>query len=193
MKMQKKMFNRFTLLILALCCSAAVFFVDKEKDEGISLETLMPVKSEGSFVLNNKVRVVKVYDGDTLDIVRQNGKKMKVRLYGIDAPEKGQSFSNTAKVFLEDAAKDRQFTMDIRYKDKYNRYVAVLFDDNGIALQEDLIRNGFAWVYPRFCDDVMLCVGWESVEEEAIRTRQGLWQDKNPLSPWDFKRGAKVD
>lgn len=187
MKIHRKNYNRFTLTAVALCFAVILFFISGSKEEGISLKTLMPVNGESSFVLNNKVRVVNVYDGDTVDIVRQNGKKMKVRLYGIDAPEKGQNFANTAKVFLQDTVKDREFTMDIRYKDKYNRYVAVLFDDNGIALQEDLLRNGFAWVYPRFCDDVMLCVGWEAVEDEAIRTRQGLWQDKNPVSPWDYK------
>lgn len=191
MKINKKMFNKYTLAIIALFCSAAVFFAEKDQEGGINIETFMPVEAERSVVLNNKVQIVKVYDGDTVDVVRQGGKKMKVRLYGIDAPEKGQKFCNTARVFLEDAAKDRLFTMDVRYKDKYNRYVAVLFDDNGIALQEDLIRNGFAWVYPRFCDDVMLCVGWENVEDEAMRTRQGLWQDDHPLSPWDFKHSNK--
>ena len=146
---------------------------------------------EKSLVQKNKVKVVTVYDGDSLDVMGKNGERIKLRLYGIDAPEKGQHFANTARAFLEDLTENSLYTLDVHYKDKYNRYVAVLYDENGIAVQEDLIRNGFAWVYPRFCDDVILCVGWQSVQDEAKNSRQGLWQEENPITPWDYKHHKK--
>lgn len=188
----KYFLKRYALLLACLGLFVIAFFMDfLEKEGGISLDNMLPQELGKTDVFQEKVRVVKVYDGDTLDVVTDKGEKMKIRLYGIDAPEKGQKFADTARIFLRDLTEGQEYTIDVYYKDKYKRYVAALFDDNGIALQEDLVRNGFAWVYPRFCEDVMLCVNWENAEDEAVRTRQGLWQEKNPTSPWDYKRGNR--
>lgn len=174
----------------AIFGTVLILFADKGISESRDIETEL-FSEEESLVQKNKVRVVTVYDGDSLDVAGKNGKRIKLRLYGIDAPEKGQHFANTARAFLEDLTDNSLYTLDVYYKDKYGRYVAVLYDENGIAVQEDLIRNGFAWVYPRFCDDILLCVGWQSVQDEAKSSRQGLWQEENPITPWDFKHHKK--
>lgn len=190
MCINKKIIKFISLLFPFLLGGMVVFFAEREDGTNNVAEAEL-FTEEKSMMQQNKVEVVNVYDGDSLDVLGSNGKKIKLRLYGIDAPEKGQNFSQSAKVFLEDTVKDKLYSLDVRYKDKYGRYVAVLFDENGIALQEDLIRNGFAWVYPQFCEDIILCVGWQHVQEEAVNSRQGLWQEKNPLSPWDYKHGRK--
>lgn len=177
MCINKKIIKFISLLFPFLLGGMVIFFAEREDGTNNVAEAEL-FTEEKSMMQQNKVEVVNVYDGDSLDVLGSNGKKIKLRLYGIDAPEKGQNFSQSAKVFLEDTVKDKLYSLDVRYKDKYGRYVAVLFDENGIALQEDLIRNGFAWVYPQFCEDIILCVGWQHVQEEAVNSRQGLWQEK---------------
>lgn len=185
-----KILKVVSFLFLGSLAIILTFFAHKGESESRDLETEL-FSEEKSLVQKNKVKVVTVYDGDSLDVVGNNGKRIKLRLYGIDAPEKGQHFANTARAFLDDLTQNSLYTLDVQYKDKYGRYVAVLYDENGIAVQEDLIRNGFAWVYPRFCDDVILCVGWQHVQDEAKNSRQGLWQDENPITPWDYKHHQK--
>lgn len=186
MRIRQQLLKYCFIFLPVLLGTVLILFADKGESESRDMETEL-FSEEESLVQKNKVRVVTVYDGDSLDVVGKNGKRIKLRLYGIDAPEKGQHFANTARAFLEDLTQNSLYSLDVYYKDKYDRYVAVLYDDNGIAVQEDLIRNGFAWVYPRFCDDVLLCVGWQNVQDEAKSSRQGLWQEENPLTPWDYK------
>lgn len=186
----KNILKYISFLFPVILGAALILSADKGESESRNLETEL-FSEEISLVQKNKVRVVTVYDGDSLDVVGKNGQKIKLRLYGIDAPEKGQHFANTARAFLDDLTQNHLYTLDVQYKDKFDRYVVVLYDENGIAVQEDLIRNGFAWVYPRFCDDVVLCVGWQNVQDEARSSRQGLWQEENPITPWDFKHHKK--
>ena len=82
-----------------------VFFAEKEDGTNNVAEAEL-FTEEKSMMQQNKVEVVNVYDGDSLDALGSNGKKIKLRLYGIDAPEKGQNFSLSAKVFWKTSVKD---------------------------------------------------------------------------------------
>ena len=118
MCINKKIIKFISLLFPFLLGGMVVFFAEKEDGTNNVAEAEL-FTEEKSMMQQNKVEVVNVYDGDSLDVLGSNGKKIKLRLYGIDAPEKGQNFSQSAKVFLEDTVKDKLYSLDVRYKDKY--------------------------------------------------------------------------
>ncbi len=121
-----------------------------------------------------------VVDGDSLYI-----DDVEIRLYGIDAPEKGQAFNKAAARFLRSFIKGKELTYTTIAKDQYKRTLALVYANN-INLQEELVKNGFAWVYPRYCKK-NICNEWKKLQEQAKSQKKGLWQYKNPLSPWDWK------
>ncbi len=134
------------------------------------------------FLLFPYVGIAKTYivDGDSLYI-----NNVEIRLYGIDAPERGQAFNKAAARFLKSFIKGKELTYTTITKDQYKRVLALVYA-NGVSLQSELIKNGFAWVYPRYCKKD-ICKEWEKLQEQAKNHNRGLWQDKNPLSPWDWK------
>jgi endonuclease YncB( thermonuclease family) len=130
--------------------------------------------------------VVKVVDGDTL-VVLINGETRRIRLHGIDAPEKRQPFSRRAKRFAADLALGRTVTVREISRDKYGRIVAEVILPDGRVLNEELVRAGLAWWYCRDSADEHLA----ALEREARAARRGLWGDPNPIAPWDFRRPGR--
>ncbi len=133
---------------------------------------------------SSTARVVKVVDGDTLHVLL-NGKREKIRLYGIDAPENNQPYGAQATAYL---SKLQGHTVDIQVldTDRYKRLVALVSVD-GVFVQSDLIAHGFSWVYPRHCKQV-ICHEWREQEQRARAQREGLWRGENPIPPWQWRR-----
>ncbi len=192
MKQLQSILRRFPLLIASLVlCIVALFSDNDKKSEGLGLEDMLPTMEQEKGLSHDRVFVRKVFDGDTLNVQNENGNIVKVRLYGIDAPEKSQPFANKAREFVYNQTKGKEFTIEIHDIDKYGRQVVVLYDENGISLQEEILAQGFAWVHPYFCHDLMICPSYEKAEYEAREEGLGLWQDKNPEAPWEFKKRNK--
>ncbi|MBW6519888.1 MAG: thermonuclease family protein [Desulfoarculaceae bacterium] len=133
-------------------------------------------------------RVMKVVDGDSLEVNYQ-GKKLRVRLWGIDTPEWQQEFSHKAKAFTKNRVQGRWVELQPKAWDKYGRLVAVVKVE-GSTLNEELLREGLAWVHIYYCQEP-ICRGWRQLEKEARTARRGLWQSKNPVPPWKWKQGRK--
>src|SRR5437867_1132760 len=94
-------------------------------------------------------KVVGISDGDTISVLRE-GKAVKVRLYGIDAPEKAQAFGTKAQQFTGERAFQHTVTVVIHATDRYGRLVGdVLFPD-GRTLNHELVRAGLAWWYRQY-------------------------------------------
>ena len=147
-----------------------------------------------------KGKVISVTDGDTI-IVRHNetAEKVKIRLYGVDAPEtrnsrwSSQPYSRAATRFLRDllsiegdSAEGGEYIeisvidMDV---DRYQRTVAAVISlPDGNVVQEELLRAGLAWVYPKYCR-AALCRDWLTLQEDARSGRRGLWREKSPAPP----------
>ncbi len=134
--------------------------------------------------------VVKVLDGDSLQI-RRDGKIYEIRLYGIDTPEYKQPYSNKAKQFTKRLAYRQTVSVEKRDIDRYGRIVA-LVSSHGKLVNRELVRAGLAWFYPRYCREQPLCRELESLERQARKERRGFWREKNPVSPWDWKRQLKI-
>jgi len=131
-------------------------------------------------------KVVKIADGDTLTLLTSSNEQVKIRLAGIDTPEKKQPFGNKAKQALANLAFQKQALIEVEVKDRYGRTVGVVFVD-GLNVNAELVKQGMAWVYRKYTDDKRLY----TLESEAKQAKRGLWIDKNPIPPWEWRRGRR--
>lgn len=129
--------------------------------------------------------VVKVLDGDTVEVMHQ-GKKVCVRLWGIDTPEWQQGFSSEAREVTRYRLQGREVELLAKAWDRYDRLVAVVTVD-GRSLNEELLRAGLAWVHIYYCKEPV-CREWRQLEKEARMAGRGLWQEDNPVPPWKWKQ-----
>ena len=133
-------------------------------------------------------RVVVVSDGDTISVLTPAKEQVKVRLYAIDAPEAKQAFGARAKQELSDLVYGKTVTIEVEDKDRYGRTVGRVFAD-GVDVNLEMVRRRFAWWYRAYAKkDVALA----KAEAEAKNAGRGLWADKTPVPPWEFRRSAKV-
>src|SRR5688572_1529909 len=94
-------------------------------------------------------KVVGIADGDTISVMH-DGKAEKVRLNGIDAPEKGQPFTNRAKQFVSELAFGREVRVETKGQDRYGRSIGELFLPDGRDLNHEIVKAGFAWWFRRY-------------------------------------------
>lgn len=130
-------------------------------------------------------RVVSVTDGDTIKVL-QEGKEIRVRLYGVDTPEKKQPFGQKAKAFTAAMVAGKMVEIETIDRDRYGRPV-VIVNEGDQCLNEELVKNGFAWVYRQYCKRVE-CRDWLVTESRAQSARVGLWVDPSPIAPWDWRK-----
>lgn len=129
-------------------------------------------------------RVVGVTDGDTLSVMR-NGAAVKIRLYGIDCPEKGQPFTNRAKQFVSDLAFGKEVKVEAKGQDRYGRTIGEVFLPDGTNLNREVVKAGFAWWFRRYApNDSNL----ERLETKAREAGRGLWADREPIPPWEWRK-----
>jgi len=100
-------------------------------------------------------KVVKIADGDTLTLLTSSNQQVKVRLAGIDTPERKQPFGNRAKQALAKLAFQKQALIEAETKDRYGRTVGVVFVD-GLNVNHELVKQGMAWVYRKYTNDKAL-------------------------------------
>lgn len=127
-------------------------------------------------------RVVWVYDGDSIK-VQSRGRMVRVRLFGIDCPEKEQPYADRALDLTISLAKGREVTVRVKDHDTYGRVVGLVRLPDGRSLNRELVRAGLAWWYRRYSSDQDLA----RLEAEARAARRGLWRDPQPVAPWVFK------
>jgi len=134
-------------------------------------------------------KVVSVADGDTVTLLTEGKSQIKVRLYGIDCPEKAQAFGTKAKRFTANLVFGKQVVVDPIDQDRYGRTVGVL-SVQGVNLNEAILKTGYAWVYTRYCRK-SFCSGWQEIQEAAQAGHLGLWSNPNPTPPWEYRRGSR--
>lgn len=128
-------------------------------------------------------QVVAVIDGDTVGVML-NGSEARVRLHGIDAPEKSQPFGDRAKRDLSERVFGRVVQVDTVDRDRYGRVVGRIHLE-GRDINAEMVRAGLAWWYRQYApDDTILA----DAETEARAARRGLWQNAEPVAPWEWRR-----
>lgn len=131
-------------------------------------------------------RVVGVSDGDTIEVLRA-GRAVRVRLQGIDCPESHQAYGTRAKQFTAELVFGKTVAVQVHGTDQYGRILGEVILPDGRSLNRELVRNGYAWWYRRYPGDPVL----PQLEEEARRERRGLWRDRHPIPPWEFRRAHR--
>ena len=127
-------------------------------------------------------KVVSVTDGDTIKVLR-DGKEVRVRLTGVDCPEKAQPFGEYAKEFAEKLALKKAVKVTVEGTDRYGRTLGEVTLPDGRILNRELLKAGFAWWYERYAPCNM---GYEQLEREARLAGRGLW----PMPPWEYRKGT---
>lgn len=132
-------------------------------------------------------RVVSIADGDTLTVLDDADVQHRIRLFGIDAPEKAQAFGNQSKRNLANKVFGETVRVEVVDIDHYGREVGRIYlGDRFINLEQ--VRDGYAWRYTAFDRRHE----FEAAELAARQRRRGLWADPHPTPPWDFRRAKRT-
>lgn len=132
-------------------------------------------------------KVVGIMDGDTFKLLTADSTLIKVRLANIDCPEKKQAYSAKATEFTSKAIFGKMVTVKVQSKDRYKRYIVNVIYDGSLSLCHELVKNGWAWHYVQYSKDKTL----QQMEDKARKSKVGLWQDPNPVAPWDWRNSKK--
>jgi len=153
-------------------------------------------------------KVVKVADGDTLTLIDDRKFKYRVRLLGIDAPERDQPYGKESSKNLKWLVYGKRVAVEYSKHDRYGRILGkVLVESQGaifcvavhcarkmdVGLEQ--INAGTAWHYKRYKrdqyeEDQNL---YSSAEQRARKKQLGLWNDKKPISPWKWRRDNRLE
>lgn len=133
-------------------------------------------------------KVVSVADGDTITVLDAENNQHKIRLMGIDAPEKSQPFGQASKKNLSNLVFAKTVTVEWLKRDRYKRVIGkVLFEKMDVCLEQ--VKSGFAWHYKQYereqlVDDRSL---YANAEVSARKERVGLWADADPVEPSKYR------
>ncbi|EOZ2198263.1 thermonuclease family protein [Campylobacter upsaliensis] len=134
-------------------------------------------------------KVSRVIDGDTIELLAKTSKenpynhitKLKIRLYGIDAPELKQAYGKEAKEYLSALVLKQEVSLIIENKDKYDRFVGTLFL-KGQDINKEMVKNGYAHAYESFSKKYL------AEQADAKMFKLGLWQDEKAVKPSEFRK-----
>jgi endonuclease YncB( thermonuclease family) len=150
------------------------------------------IASAAAFSDEIQGKVIGVSDGDTVTVVDARRVQSKVRISGIDAPEKHQSFGQAAKRKMSDLAYNRDVIVRWSKRDRYSRIVGiVLVDGKDVGLA--LIEAGLAWHYKRFANEQSASerAAYAAAEMRARAGHIGLWRDTQPVPPWEYRNDKR--
>jgi len=127
-------------------------------------------------------KVVGIADGDTITVLDAEKVQHKIRLEGIDSPEKGQAFGTKAKENTSKLVGEQEVVVKWEKKDRYGRILGdVHLGDRHINLE--MVQEGQAWHSQ--------AKALADAEDEARKAKKGLWADKSPEPPWEFRKRAR--
>jgi micrococcal nuclease len=134
-----------------------------------------------------RLTVYRVIDGDSFE-GRANGQTYRIRLFGIDAPEKGQDFYQKSKSRLGELCKDGPVSITIRNKDYFGRWVADANTSRGLFINQVMVKEGLAWHFTKYSKDPTL----KKLERVARDSQIGIWSVKYPIAPWEYRKNKKI-
>ena len=135
-------------------------------------------------------RIVGVADGDTLTLLDAGKTTHRIRIDGIDAPERTQPYGQRARQSLADLAHGRTARAECLKSDRYGRAVCRVLV-NGVDVGLEQVRRGLAWHYTKYAHEQspQARVDYAQAEQQARAARSGLWAFTEPTPPWDYRRG----
>lgn len=128
-----------------------------------------------------KGKVVRVIDGDTIELLTPLNESVRVRFYGIDAPESNQADGKEAKEHLASLIRGKEVMVESMQKDKYQRTLGIVWFENK-DINKEMVKSGFAWAYEYYDER------YSKDQEAAKKAGLGLWADKNPINPYEWRK-----
>ncbi len=128
-------------------------------------------------------KVIRVADGDTFTLL-VDGNQIRVRIYGIDAPEVGQAYSQKSRLFLSGMIAGKCVLAIVKEFDRYGRAIAKVETDEIDDVGLQMIHAGYAWHYSYFDKSQE----YTEAEQDARDHKAGLWEDKNPINPYEYRK-----
>lgn len=185
--------NKIILLSLILCWNISCNRHRTNTRSENAIVSLTPKSSKSeekatsteSGKISLQAKIIRILDGDTVEILY--GKlPIKLRLEHIDAPEKRgkQPFGNASKIALSDLCFGQMATISSDGDfDRYGRLIGEIYNAEGVNVNKEMVRLGMAWHFKKYSDDM----SYDVLEREARNAKIGLWQDKQPVAPWDYR------
>ncbi|GGC48563.1 endonuclease [Parapedobacter defluvii] len=131
--------------------------------------------------------VVRVADGDTFTLLIGKNQQ-RIRLYGIDCPERGQPYNRVATAFTKELLSSGPVKVREMDIDRYGRVVGIVYIADTINLNERLLEAGLAWHCAVYDRNPL----WMAKEQEAREARRGLWTESGAVAPWHWRKGEKT-
>ena len=129
-------------------------------------------------------KVIKIVDGDTYDILLDNHTTKRIRMEGIDTPERGMAFYKVAKDYLATLCFGQTVRIVPTNTDRNGRVIAKTFLTNGSELGLLMVAAGYAWHFKKYSSDIQLA----NAETVARNKKIGLWAGDMPIAPWDWRK-----
>lgn len=138
-------------------------------------------------------RVVGVADGDTVTVLDASDTQHKIRLAGIDAPEKKQPFGQVSKQSLSDLVYDKTVQVDWTKTDRYGRIVGKVVV-NKLDANLEQVKRGLAWHYTKYQKEQPFedRLNYLHAQVVAKAAKLGLWVEPSPVAPWDWRKDKKL-
>lgn len=123
----------------------------------------------------------RISDGDTIVTTGDT----RIRLWGIDTPERNQLYGSDATAALTEMLNNQQLYFETKDVDRYGRTVGVIYTADGDEINLELVCDGHAWWYERYAKRA---TDYEQCQEDARKHQRGLWAEEDPVAPWDWRR-----
>lgn len=134
-----------------------------------------------------KGKAVRIVDGDTFDLLVDKT-TYRIRLAGIDAPEKGQDFGTASKQLLGTLCKDELLTVVVTDTDRNKRKIAEVYTGKKLWVNKEMIAKGMAWHFIKYSSSKELA----AAEQQARKNKAGLWNANNAVAPWEWRKKRRV-
>jgi micrococcal nuclease len=154
----------------------------------VILSLLLLLSQPGKqLTLSNRIeqsgKAIKIVDGDTFDLLTEEKKTLRIRMNGIDCPERKQDYYQAAKNALSNYIFNKEMSLVTNGHDRNKRVIATIFC-NGENINLAMIRSGYAWHYKKYSADT----SFAEAEKQARLNKKGLWSMNNPVAPWEFRK-----
>lgn len=193
--------NKFMIIVKPLLLAVLIIFsackrtvgernIPTQSSLGENITKKSEAKNENEDLPSGKIalkgKITRIVDGDTAELLYNGEFPLMIRFEHIDAPEKrgSQPYGNKAKTVLSDLIFGQEVTLMTEAEfDMGGRIIGVLINEEGINVNKEMVRLGYAWHFKKYSDDM----SYDKLEKEARNNRRGLWQEPNPVAPWDFR------
>lgn len=154
----------------------------------VALVLLLVIHSAAGAEINLVGKVVSVHDGDTFTVVDEESRQVRVRIAGIDAPEKDQPYGPVSAAHLVELTLGRLVGAECPKSDRYGRSVCTVWiNDIDVGLAQ--VRAGLAWHYKKYAPEQSIeqRKTYAEAEEKARGMTIGIWLQSDAMAPWDWR------